>query len=146
MRFRRFLENYWGTKGAGILPIATDTRKLLVSLRSEHVNEPGTYGVIGGKIDNDSNDPSVEAKREFLEETGYSGALRLVPSYVFKDNDFQYYNFIGIVPKEFTPRLNWESKSMTWITLDELLKLEPKHFGLRKLLKHSIKQIQTYCG
>ena len=142
--FIQFLETYWGIMGAGILPIARDTRKLLISLRSESVNEPGTYGIIGGKVDHNFSQPSEEAKREFMEETGYSGSMHLIPAYIFKDNDFQYHNFLGIIPKEFSPHLDEESSSMDWLTLDELIKIEPKHFGLKALLSHSMPLIKKF--
>ena len=114
---------FWGDKGAGILIICKTTKRLLVAMRSEEVNEPNTWGIFGGKMDNKET-PKEAAKRELIEETGYKGNFELIPAYVFEspNKDFTYYNFIGIVEKEF----------------------KPKHFGLKKLLIESKDLILKY--
>jgi 8-oxo-dGTP pyrophosphatase MutT (NUDIX family) len=100
--------------------------------------------VIGGKVDDDNVSLKSEALREFHEETGYTGQVTLIPSFVYRDGDFSYHNFIGIVPNEFQPQSNWETDKFEWITLDELLKIQPKHFGLKALLQHAMTQIKHY--
>lgn len=149
MNFKKWLEadyqnsseeNFWGNVGAGILPFCPETKRFLIAYRSIHVNEPNTWGVWGGKVDDeDLMNLQGEAKREFEEETGYSGSISLIPAYVFKSpgGGFEYHNFIGILSKEFNPKHNWETENHKWLTLEELFKLEPKHFGLSALLKNS---------
>ena len=148
--------SYWGNLGAGILPICGSTGRILIALRSEDVMEPGTYGIWGGKIDLDDefdegdefdNDIESAALREFNEETGYTNHIDLHQAYIYKDGKFEYHNFIGILSNEFEPILNWESESYSWLTLDELLRLEPKHFGLAKLLndQQSMNIIKQYA-
>jgi len=127
---------YFGSAGAGCVIMARDTGRILMPLRSNHppphhVNEPGTYGTWGGKID-DGENPEKAARREVEEECGHNGDIQMIPLYVYKDGSFRYYNYLAIVPDEFKPQLNWETESATWTTLDKLP--GPLHPGLRKLL------------
>lgn len=131
---------FWGNRGAGILLIAQDTGRLLLVLRSGYVNEPGTWGLPGGKIDDDDVSPSVAAKREAEEELGYSGAMQLTAAHVFKAGSFRFHNFIGVIPKEFTPSLDWENDDSGWYSTDELP--SPLHFGIQSLLSNSKDQIR----
>jgi 8-oxo-dGTP pyrophosphatase MutT (NUDIX family) len=110
------------------------------------VNEPNTYGTIGGKVDDNTISLKAEANREFHEETGYRGMINLIPAYVFKDKDFEYHNFIGLVPEEFQPTSNCETQEFKWVDLNELLKIQPKHFGLSALINHSISLIKRYAN
>lgn len=135
-------EAFWGNNGAGILPICPSTKRILVGLRSEYVNEPNTWGIFGGAVDSKEN-PKDSAERELREELGYIGKIKLVPSYIYTSpgGSFKYYNFIGIVDEEFKPRLNWENSNAQWITMDELLNLPDKHFGLTNLIENNKNQI-----
>jgi len=142
-------EGFWGHKGAGILPIACTTGRILIAHRSIAVEEPHTWGVWGGKIDDDDADLQDEAQREFREETGYNGNLEIHPAFVFRSaGGFEYHNFIGVLDEEFQPTLNWETDNYRWSTWEELQMLSPKHFGLEKLLVNSgslIQQIISKC-
>jgi 8-oxo-dGTP pyrophosphatase MutT (NUDIX family) len=170
MRFRQFLENAeydmgddedtpysvyandqgarrWGNQGAGVLPIAKTTGRLLLNLRSKYVNEGRQWGVWGGKVD--ETDLMSAAKRQFVEETGYSGGIQLIPAYKYTEPGFIYQNFIGIIDDEFQPRLDWESEGFKWVSLSGLKKVRPMHFGLVSLLQNSGPQIQSIisgCG
>lgn len=142
-------EQWWGRSGAGVLPICKSTGRILVAMRSDYVNEPKCYGVIGGKIDGDittEDDIKREALRELREETQFKGNIWLTPAYVFRASDFVYYNFIGLTDSEFEAVSDWENDFFEWVTLKELLELEPKHFGLDKLLEHSIDLIKKYTN
>jgi len=140
-------QDFWGDKGAGILPmfIYNGKAEFLVGLRGPECNEPGTWGVWGGMIESGEK-PAVAAKREFEEESGYTGKIKLVPSYVFKTKGFEYYNFLGIVPKKFEPDLSdalaWETTEARWVTLDEMSKLK-LHFGLKSLIENGRKDIEA---
>lgn len=126
-------KQYWGNRGCGILPICSKTKRILVSFRSKYVNEGNTWSTWGGKVDGDE-DLQNTAKREFEEESGYYGMLELFPAYIFKTQGFEYHNFIGSIPEEFEPDLDWETEAYKWLSLDQLMELEPKHFGLESLL------------
>ena len=135
---------FWGTIGAGILPFSKKTDRFLLTLRSEFVKEPETWGTWGGKLDDmETNDPREAAKIEFKEESDYSGKIKLIDAYIYKKKDdngnviFKYYNYIGIIDEEFEPVLDWETSDYKWLTVEELYNIEPKHFGLDALLKNS---------
>lgn len=138
---------FWGKRGAGCLILAKSTNRILVPFRSVAVEQPNTWGTIGGAIDSDE-EPKDAVKREAMEECGYTGKiLKIVPLYVFKKavvtgGEFQYHNFLVVIPDEFTPALNWETEKFEWVTLDGLMDLQPKHFGLKDLLTHSMNDIK----
>jgi 8-oxo-dGTP pyrophosphatase MutT (NUDIX family) len=140
-------ENFWGNIGGGVLPICTKTGRILLPFRSRYVNEPNTWGVWGGKIDEEHGEAQSDieevVKREFMEEGGFDGNIQLIPAYVFrKENVFTYYNFIGLLDHEHQPTLDWETESFKWVTFNEMMGISPKHFGLSGLLKDQ-KSLQT---
>jgi 8-oxo-dGTP pyrophosphatase MutT (NUDIX family) len=146
--------NFWGKSAAGVLPLCKKTGRVLLTLRSQQVMEPGTWGIPGGRIEDGSwkrdrdtgemfqepvESPEDGAIREFREETFYTGRVWLVPLFVFQDrlSGFRFYNFLGLVSHEFPEAQveeSWEIEEARWVTLDEALEIEPKHFGLRALL------------
>lgn len=140
-------DEFWGDAGAGILPICSATGRVLVAYRSKYVNEPHTWGVFGGKLDDPKETPEEAAKRELTEESGYEGDFEIVPAFVFKtpNNTFEYHNFIGVVEEEFNPTFDWETESAKWVTLAELKALRPKHFGLKALMENSMSIISKYA-
>lgn len=133
-------ERFWGNQGAGVLLIARDTGRILLVLRSPDVNEPNTWGILGGAIDNDEN-PKQAVYREVSEEVGYTGNLNLQPSFVFRSKSFKYHNFIGVVDSEFEPTLDWESSDAGWFPLKRLPK--PLHFGVTALMNNARGQIES---
>lgn len=137
---------FWGDSGAGVLVICKNTGNLLVSMRSEDVNEPNTWGIFGGKTE-EGETPEESAQRELTEESGYKGKYEMIPAYIYvaPGNTFTYYNFIGIVEEEFEPEYDWETAYAEWMPLEKLMKIEPKHFGLKKLLEHSMDIIKKYA-
>lgn len=126
---------YWGRTAAGVLPMARSTGRFLLALRSSLVLEPGTWGTIGGKVE-PWEAPADAAVREFREETRSRARVGLLPLFVYRDKaaGFEYHNHLGVIPREFKPRTNWETARWAWLTLDELHVLKPKHFGLIALL------------
>ena len=133
---------FWGNQGAGILFLAHTTGRVLLTLRSAEVNEPHTWGIVGGKIDGRES-PKTAAIREAREELGYNGKIEnLIPAYTFKTKGFKFHNFIGIVPDEFTFTLDHENDDAGWFDIEELP--SPLHFGLEHLFqnaKHIIKEL-----
>jgi 8-oxo-dGTP pyrophosphatase MutT (NUDIX family) len=128
-----FAESFWGTRAGGCLFLAQDTGRLMVVLRSRDVNEPHTWANVGGKID--EGEEVIEAvSREVQEEIEYHGSLKLNKLTEFKSGNFVYYNFLGLVPKEFTPILNWESDDFKWIEYGEWSEIQPMHFGLKYII------------
>jgi 8-oxo-dGTP pyrophosphatase MutT (NUDIX family) len=133
---------FWGSQGAGCILFAQETKRFLIPLRSDHVQQPHTYGTIGGAI-NETEDPGLAAQREVSEECGFHGrVVSLMPLYVYSTptrdgSEFRYHNFLMIIEKEFTARPDWETHSFHWVSFDELLRLEPKHYGLQALLDNA---------
>ena len=139
---------FWGKAGAGCIPFANNTKRFLMVLRSMHVEQPNTWGTFGGAIDPDGEpDPAKHAEREFREESQYSGSIiKMVPLVVFRKNSFRYFNFLAIIPNEFTPVLNWESSKAKWVDFD--VWPSPLHFGLKFLLddKDSLNTMRQYVN
>ena len=142
---------FYGHWGAGCIIVATATGRFLVGHRSNnpppfHVEQPGEWGTFGGKADYGDSDPQAVAVRELTEETGYQGALQLKKLYVFKTNGFRYHNFLGIVPEEFKPLLNWENQAARWVNFGAWPR--PLHFGLNSLLADpaSFRLMQQYAN
>jgi 2'-5' RNA ligase/8-oxo-dGTP pyrophosphatase MutT (NUDIX family) len=138
-------EKFWGSQGAGVLPVARSTGRVLVSYRSSRVNEPHTWGVFGGAIDA-GEDPKRAAMREMQEELGCCRDVDLIPGFVFTSSGggFKYYNFLGLVDEEFKPRLDWETEKAVWMSWSELVALRPKHFGLEAFMKNSKPLLQRH--
>lgn len=123
---------FWGKQGAGAIIMAQDTRRILLPKRSQYVQEPDTWGVWGGAID-DGESPREAAKREIHEESGYTGKLvNIIPLYVFENQAFRYYNYLILIEREFEPRLDWETSEARWVELNNLP--SPLHFGLKAVL------------
>jgi len=138
---------FWGKAGAGAIIIARSTGRLLLPKRSSEVLEPNTWGVWGGAID-PTEDPKEAARREIAEECGYTGNIELLPLYLYKDSNsgFRYFNFLGVVDKEFKPRLDWENSTSGWFNLRKLP--TPLHFGLLAVLRdsNSLNTIQKFAN
>ena len=105
----------------------------MISKRSQAVNEPNTWGTWGGKLDADEI-PEEALAREIEEETGYRGPYRLEWLYSHKDGDFQFDNYLIIVPHEFEPNHSWETSDHAWVEFGEWPK--PLHFGMKSLIPH----------
>lgn len=136
---------------AGVLPIAKTTGRILIHKRGPKINDPNTWCNYGGgsKV---GESQIKTARREFKEESGYGGYVSLHRSYQFKKpNGFKFQNFIGIVDREFKPKINVktvdgvvEASDYRWLTIDELLKFRGKfHKGFEKLLKEREQQIRN---
>ena len=137
---------YYGRAGAGAIIMAKSTGRILLPLRSQYVEQPGTWGVWGGAIDR-GEDPAKAVRREVAEERGLpENQFGLIPLYVFQDKGFRYSNFLAIVPEEFNPKLNWETQRATWLKVGQWP--SPLHFGLKALLSDpkSAEIIQREAG
>ena len=129
---------FWGKRGAGCILLALDTGNIGVTLRSAYVQSPHTLGTIGGAIDA-NEDPKLATKREVGEEVGYHGRLALIKLLTANlptrdGSTFVYNNYLGIVPTEFEPRLNWENDKLLWMPIQELAQQPNLHRGLKALL------------
>ena|GEM_PF-762073 len=131
---------YWGNEAAGCIFIAKDTGKILLAHRSSKANEPNTWGTWGGKIDG-AETPKDAIERELEEETGFYGSYKITPLYVYNDGNFKYYNYLVVIPFQFSPELNWENDNAKWVEFGDWP--EPMHFGLKALLQHDGRKIKN---
>jgi 8-oxo-dGTP pyrophosphatase MutT (NUDIX family) len=125
---------FFGDNGAaGSLVLSQKTGRLMLQKRSENVQEPGTWGTLGGAIEEGSN-PRRAAADELFEETGYEGPMRLEPLKVFNTpgGEFSYHNFLTVVDDEFTPWEDHESGGTQWFEFGDWP--QPLHFGMENLL------------
>jgi|10_taG_2_1085330.scaffolds.fasta_scaffold23139_5 8-oxo-dGTP pyrophosphatase MutT (NUDIX family) len=123
--------------GAGFFPIARkdDTPLILIGKRSSKVTYPLQYCNIGGGKEEDER-PIATAKREFSEETQYNGKfsnIQLLNIQQKSKNQPLYYLYICHI-SYFVPVPDHENEEIIWVTLPELKKIKPKHFGLDMLL------------
>lgn len=135
----------YGRRGAGILLVAKSTGHVLLLLRGEKCNEPGTWGLPGGKIE--PNESALAASvRELEEEAGWDGEVNVLrePIFVFEEPDFEFFTYFGFVDDEFEPQLNWESDDAEWFALTRLP--HPLHFGVKALFRERRRDIVAEIG
>jgi len=125
---------FWGSRGAGIMPVCPSSGKVLLVLRSSQVNEPRTWGIPGGAIDSDESYENA-ARRELEEELGFFSHVEIKPAFMFEKGPFKFQNFFGIVDEEFEAILDWENEDYAWFGLNQLP--SPLHFGTKALLANS---------
>jgi len=137
--------------GAGILAISEKNGifRLLVAKRSKNLTFPGEWAIIGGGSRGKER-PLETAKREFKEETQYEGGfsgIKLLKTQQKGSKNPLYYVYLCKID-HFLPVLDHENDEIRWLELEEMMKIEPKHFGLRQLLsdKTSMKEIQRYLS
>lgn len=120
---------YWGRQGAGLLLFSGD--KVLLTLRSSEVNEPGTWGVPGGAVHADES-PYDGALREAEEELGPIPPHVVFGEVVFQDGEFRYTTVFARMKrkdaKAWRPTLNWENDEAEWFPVDRLP--DDLHFGV----------------
>lgn len=134
-------ESHWGGKdgAAGCIVFARDTGRFLFGFRSREVDNSHLWSTFGGAIHPGMN-PSKVAQMELTEETGYRGPISMRFLYLYKDGDFRYYNYLGIVDNEFKPHLNWENDNAAWVKYGNWP--DPLHPGTAQALANSISRIK----
>ncbi len=104
-------------RGAAIIPVARTTQRALIGFRSAVVSKPLVWHVFAGGS-NPGESYLETALRELEEETGYNGPIAVRPLYRYPPNVF-----IGVVPHEFHPVLDWEHIAARWVPLKKALLL-----------------------
>lgn len=92
------------------------------------MTDPGLWSCPAGRIDRGET-PLEAAVRELKEEAGYRGPI-LVDGY-WKDGEFHH--FVGVTPRQFRPRLNWENDGAAWCDAQALP--WPMHPGMVRMLE-----------
>jgi 8-oxo-dGTP pyrophosphatase MutT (NUDIX family) len=137
----------------GVLPICTNSGRICLAWRSPLVTVGSCWGTIGGAA-TIALSLRHNAVRELQEETGYCDEIELHPAYVFREHEFEYHNFIGLVPQEFSLKAEaanrWETDELCWCPLNEWrsrMRSEPRSFhpGVRELFRLASPMIESYC-
>ena len=114
---------------AGILAICKNTGRILLGRRSaDDASFPGYWAIFGGTFEDRDGSPKQTAKREFKEETKYSGSYEISKSPIDtrSDNMITYYTYIGLFDHEFAPDINGadefsqEHADYGWFELDHM--------------------------
>lgn len=115
---------YWGKKGAGIF--FTDGTNVLLLKRSEKGDNEGTWGIPGGKAEDDET-AIATAMREAKEECGTIKGQRF-DALESQDGRHHWTTFFFLVDGPFNCKLSNEHTDWKWAKLDELdeLDLHPK--------------------
>ena len=133
--------------GAGVFPVALNTGRFLLNLRSSEVSNPLTFASWGGHIDEDDAGPEQAALRELEEEAGYVEGIELIEAHTSVSDEFVYFNFLGLVDDEFTPELSWESEDFQWVTYSELVSLKSElHPKFRIFVAESRDLLQQFVS
>ena len=101
--------------GAGVIPLALTTGRVLLGERASPCSDPDTWAGFGGLVEREDITVVGTALRELFEETGYAGPIRLVDHAVAVRNGTSAHMFVGLVPEEFEPELNWEHHTALWL-------------------------------
>lgn len=124
----------WGKRAAGLLIRRGDGRVLL-TLRAADVEDPGVWGVPGGRVEPGESEWEG-ALHESEEELGSLPPLRQIGERVYRSGGFTYTTFIVEMDEAdaeaFDPELNWESTAWDW--WDPLDPPSPLHPGVAALL------------
>ena len=125
----------WARSAGGVILVAYDTGRCLFLKRGMLVPEPGTWGLLSGGI-NAGETPKEAIMREMKEEVGHQEDVCFKLAYIYnsKTDDFGFYNFIGVVAKEFVPKLNFENEEYKWCDYRDIP--TPLHFGVAELLRN----------
>lgn len=131
---------------AGVLFYSLKTKRFLFLLRN-NTRTKNTWGLPGGKINNDENVMSG-LQRELREELGsYPSIIKQIPLETFTsmDDEFKYHSFIFIVENEFLPNLNSEHSGYAWAELEKYPR--PLHPGVfqsfnTEIISEKIKMVQ----
>ena len=126
---------FWGRAAAGSILYSRSTGRFCLAHRSPSVLEPNTWGMWGGAMDSGES-PEDAARRELVEETGYTGSAEFHPLWTFEHSSgFRYYNFLALVDREFSPKMDWETQGYKWFDLrDKDSWPSPLHPGVKTLL------------
>lgn len=133
---------FWGKQGSGTLFVRNHPQfgpQLLAVLRSEHVEEPNTWGTSGGAVPRGETDLMQSALRETEEELGsLPSQYKVLRSYVWQQpgGTFKFTTFIIEVLDQWEPessRFNYEVTDAIWTNMEESQGLD-LHFGLSSIL------------
>jgi len=123
----------------GVWFYSTSTDRYLYLLRNDP-RHPNTWGLPGGKVDN--NETLIQTiERECFEEMGSMPVYeKLIPleKFTSADGKFVYHTFFCTIANEFIPTLNDEHSGWAWISAGSWPK--PLHPGLWSTINFDVVQ------
>jgi 8-oxo-dGTP diphosphatase len=130
---------YWGKQGAGIF--FTNGKKVLLLKRSEKGDGENTWGLPGGKVE--ENESLIDAaRRESVEECGKIKGSRF-NNLQEKDGNHNWTTFFFKVKKPFSCKLSDEHSDWKWFDIEELKKIN-LHPKLKENLDRHIEIVKKY--
>lgn len=150
-------DEYWGRGGAGVMFTCSDDDTVLLLLRAEWVDQPGTWGIPGGGVEEGWFETPIEdpitdmsifigaAMKEATEECGslppdFAPNEQIVGKTAYEDCGFQYITFIVDITADQKAEWNislddGESADFVWAPLVQVragsrIKGKPLHFGV----------------
>lgn len=132
-------------RAAGCVFFCPATKRFCLALRGlREVSYPNHWSTWGGNKE-PGESPEQTVLREIGEEAGYYGEIDLVPMLTNIADHSVYHNFLGIVPEEFEPKMNWENSEYKWVRYGHWPK--PLHPGVRELLSDddSVELMRQYA-
>lgn len=136
MKLTKILEQNTSKIGVGALFYSTNTKRFLLLKRASFCDEPYTWGIVSGSVENNEN--NVQAlQREIFEETGLSEKFKIIqPSFlIFRKSNFTFYNYLVLTNNEFIPSMtDFENTQFVWT--DKIENINNLHFGVKYILKN----------
>lgn len=145
---------FWGKFGAGVLFVCSVDNSVMLALRSQDVQEPGTWGITGGSCsgegfygDDEESGGGVDdawdcAVRETEEELDYfPKKYEVVGQVIYEKGSFRYTTFVVDVSlaekKNISSKsnLNWENDAIEWFDVNKAVAKKGLHFGVRHVFK-----------
>jgi len=129
---------------------------VLLLKRSQRVFDPGLWGISGGSMDRDSDDPLETAIRETFEEMRVRVDKRqIIGKYVADvsnkvkriwspsgqmSSGLHFYTYIAEIDDQqrqsMKPVLNWENDRWTWVSIPTAMNNSKTHPGVREVLRN----------
>jgi len=138
------VSKYWGKIAGGLLVVNTYDKTILLLKRSAFVDNPGVWGLPGGRVEEGESilDGVI---REAKEELGRYPVecLRVGPLlHVFRDGDFQYHTFLACTVFRFLGfKLNWENSRWAWFDPQKIRKQTVSHLGEKVTVDQRVKNM-----
>lgn len=106
--------------------------EVLLIRRTMHSDEPGTWGIPGGKLE-PNEIPELAAMRESFEEVGYIPRKPITPFDLDVHNGVEFQTFLCELDCRFDPVLNDEHSQFAWIPIMSLPR--DTHPGVKKTIR-----------
>ena len=107
---------------AGVLVKCIETDRILLLLRNDNADEPNTWALVGGGID-DGENVLEGLKREVKEEMSIDPDIieyEFINKNYIKEKNMDFHYFKGFTKSEFLPTLDEENLDYRWCDKNDL--------------------------